>query len=382
MKRILVIAIATVLIGLESPLPSLGRLSKNPMHAVSGKDTLDWDEKIDVHHVWDKDVDKVFGPCESWKAACEKSFVPEPTERRYVQGYFKGMNQYVAVYDFIEVWCRTDPGKRKDDEFIYWRLCQFDKALSKEHVSGNKVRLLKRVIAKLLDYEDDTQWDLTFHYYLMQEFSEFYCRTLLREIPTSAQLRRALIKESKAWNRYRDDVESAYMLIEGSASGINGSSWDMEVCDFVKGNNEMRSVLLEDLLAITEESFQHQKPDAYIDNGMIQRERAKFSSNLDEDIDSFPINQRRKALNTEIASWFRWIDSLSAIRNLLPDSQKEYFDTSIQKVYRYKFIMLKNMYQGFGITSQSILDCLVPFDTDARGLYGPSFADKWKELTQ
>ena len=344
------------------------------------EEDIDWDELIEVPREWNPEVDAIFGPRKSWKAACEKAFTPEPTERRFVQGYFKGANHYLAVHDFIELWYTEYGNKYKGDDFVYWRLNQFEKIEGGEVTPGERVRRLRQAINDILDYVAGTQWDLNLQAALRDDFADFYCKRLLKEIPASSAMRSALGKENEAWNNYQKSIGSAYRLLEGDPSGNNGSSWSMAVCGFSEDNLGMRASSLEDLLDIIEGTFAPGKKDVQVGREMVTGEAEAFSKGLKEDDYSYPLAKRVQALELDIRDWGRWMDARSAIRSLLPEEQRELFDASTETILRHKYIMLKNRYEGYGLTSDSVLELLIPYDCDTETLLGPSFQDKKEQL--
>ena len=68
----------------------------------------DWDEKISVFHFWRdiSDDEYYFNlPSEeqvnTWKALCEEKNRLDSVSRRYLQGYYANMNQYMTIQDFV-----------------------------------------------------------------------------------------------------------------------------------------------------------------------------------------------------------------------------------------------------------------------------------------
>ena len=66
--------------------------------------------------------------------------------------------------------------------------------------------------------------------------------------------------------------------------------------------------------------------------------------------------------------------------SLLNGLKKDCYDNATNNVRRKKLIMLKNRYQGYGVTSEDIMSCLIPYTASDVELNGPSFDEKWKSL--
>jgi len=139
---------------------------------------IDWDEVIPVFHCWRRDESRDSAQVAEWEALCERAFRPDSTERRYVQGYCRDMNQYVTVYDFVEVLFRADTSKRDDDDFVLWRLAQYDSLAT---AGSNTVERLSSLVActdRLMDYAANTGWDYRFQESLRIFFDEFVAQKI------------------------------------------------------------------------------------------------------------------------------------------------------------------------------------------------------------
>ena len=135
---------------------------------------VDWMEVIPVFHYWRSDERRP-----EWEELCENEFRPEPTERHYVQGNFRSINHYVTVYDLVEVLFKMDSlgNKRNvDDEFVLWRLNQYDTLSTAGFTAEERKESLKKTIDSLLVFVPNTQWDVRFQESLEVYFDEFYSR--------------------------------------------------------------------------------------------------------------------------------------------------------------------------------------------------------------
>ena len=132
---------------------------------------VDWREEIPVFHCWREDGGEDSVRVAEWKALCEDVFRPEPTQRCWVQGNFRSMNHYVTVYDFVNLWF-LDGGvpEAKDDDFIIWRLTQYDPLATAGATAEERKASLRKTIDALLDFVPNTQWDVRFQESLKWEF--------------------------------------------------------------------------------------------------------------------------------------------------------------------------------------------------------------------
>ena len=71
---------------------------------------------------------------------------------------------------------------------------------------------------------------------------------------------------------------------------------------------------------------------------------------------SYPESELRSALDDEMRAWEKWMATRRIVSSLLDGLCKEVYDNSTNNVRRYKLIMLKNRYQGYGVTSESMLE--------------------------
>ena len=144
-----------------------------------GSADVDWGKVIPVYHYWREEEGG-----SRWAEMCENAFQPDSTERHYVQGNFRNMNHYVTVYDLVEVLFRVDSlGTQKivDDEFVLWRLNQYDSLSTAGATQKERKESLKKTIDTLLDFIPNTQWDVRFQESLEFYFKKFYSRVELED---------------------------------------------------------------------------------------------------------------------------------------------------------------------------------------------------------
>jgi hypothetical protein len=79
-------------------------------------------------------------------------------------------------------------------------------------------------------------------------------------------------------------------------------------------------------------------------------------------------------------AWKKWQKSRAMVSSLLTGLCKEVYDNSTNSVRRHKYIMLKNRYRGYGLTSNDVMECLIPYTATEEELGGPSFNERWDAL--
>jgi hypothetical protein len=92
---------------------------------------------------------------------------------------------------------------------------------------------------------------------------------------------------------------------------------------------------------------------------------------------SYPVPELRRVLDEERRAWQSWMRSRDGVSSLLDGLCRDCYDNATNNVRRLKLIMLKNRYQGYGMTSGDVMGCLVPRDVPDGDLSGPGFEEKW-----
>ena len=363
---------------------------RNEYYAHYAEDAVvDWGEKIEVYHYW-RDLDSIPGnntskkQVKEWENTCERAFVPEPIERRYVQGIFASMNQYVTANDLIEALHGAGSTDKMDDGFILWRLAQYDTTWVQNSDPINKMDALNVTIDCLLDYEPDSQLSLNLQNNLKRDLQEFYSRRLLQEAIdlSNEDIAAALLEEDKAWQEYHQWMIEAYIKLEESPDGFNGSSWPMAVADLAVDNVSMRIGALEDYIRMMTDTPLSYADYCGIGQGMVMHLADDFMGGLKESNYNHPLQERKDCLDQEIGAFIRWMNTRTSVEQLLPGDLREKYAYSTSAIVKHKYIMMKNRYQGYGIVSGDILECLIPYDFTEEELYGPDFDEKWDNLTK
>lgn len=357
-----------------------------------------WNDTVQVFHRWLElnELDYLFDAptskqVEAWKKLCIKN---NTQEKPGLPAQYLNMNQYVTLWDFIELWYR-DNAPVIDDDFILWRLAQYEEQYHLQDSEYNRFYYLRNTIQGLCLFDDASQFESNIKAGLECDFQEFYDRIMLREAVrhSSPRVAAALREEQKAWQNYHKNLSAAFQVIDGDVSGLNGSAWPMAICGIEEDNARMRETSLADYyFALTDSldyDVRHSKSaiSSYeivrhktVTQERVLKEYGSFMNSFEEREYKYPVADRRKALAKETEAWKRWMQKRDAVSSLLTGLCKETYDNATNNVRRQKLIMLKNRYNGYGITSGEVLDCLIPYSATDEELAGPSFNEKWKEL--
>jgi len=373
---------------------------------------VDWESAIPVSHFWlDIPGDGfLFGApstaqVDRWKALCEAVNPVISATRREVQGDHMNMNQFMTVRDFIELWYRED-SYVADDSLTLWRLEQYDAYNSRNSYSCDsefdRFAQLKDIIQSLCLYEAGTQWELNFHSCLECDFQEFYDRLLIKEavLHADAELGKALLDEDATWKEYHAALDSAFRIIDGDPHGMNGSAWTMAICGIARDDAEMRAVSLKDFVFALTDSLDYGPAGNHRRNrigeyeiqrygrfteGMVVSEYRRFMDlfgdpkHFDPEY-SYPVSVLRKSLEDEMVAWSGWMAARKRVSSLLTRLCRDVYDNATNNVRREKLIMLKNRYQGYGLASGDILECILPYGCADSDIAGFSFEKRWSAL--
>ena len=368
---------------------------------------IDWEEEISVFHYW-RDISNdeyYFGiPSEqqviTWKALCEEKNCIDSVSRRYLQGYYANMNQYMTIQDFVEIWY-GDGENRQNDDLTTWRLMQYDSLpFIQPDSEFDKFYVLKNTIQGLLSFEPQSQWEMNYSASLESDFQEYYDRVLVREaIRHSSRITANLLeKEEKAWGNYYKALIAAFKIIDGSPGGMVGSAWPMAISGIAYDNAQMRALSMEDFyFALTDsldyhiahkksirEQYEIERHEQ-IDNNRVLNEYLHFMDFFNNESFfkpeySYSVSDLRRVLEDEMKAWQGWMSSRDKVSSTLTGLCKDCYDNATNNTRRHKLIMLKNRYQGFGITSKTIFDCLLPYSCEDPDIDLFSFEEKWNSV--
>ena len=368
---------------------------------------LDWDEEISVFHYWrDISNDEYYFDIPSeeqvnaWKALCEEKNRIDSVSRRYLQGYYANMNQYMTIQDFVEIWY-GDGENRKNDDLTTWRLMQYDSLpFIQPDSEFDKFYVLKNTIQGLLLFEPQSQWELNFYAGLESDFQEYYDRVLIREAIRHSNKRTAklLEEEENAWLNYHEALNAAFQIIDGSPDGMVGSAWPMAISGIAYDDAKMRALSMEDYYFALTDSLDYKiahkrsiigqydiERHAMIENSSVLKEYLQFMDFFKDETFydpeySYPVSELRSVLEDEMKAWQGWMLSRDKVSSTLTGLCKDCYDNATNNIRRHKLIMLKNRYQGFGITSKTTLDCLLPYSCEDSEIGLFRFEEKWNSI--
>ena len=361
-----------------------------------------WNDTVHVFHFW-RDLEKgdyLFGvPTDeqttSWKRLCEEKNQYDSEQNIGVPGYYLNMNQYVTIYDFAALWY-SDNSYIDNIDLILWRLAQYDYNSSYSPDSEyDRFYYLKNAIQGLCLFDAQFQFELNLKAGLDADFQEFYDKVFVREAirHSSNDIAKALEDEETAWQSYHAELDSTFRIIDGTPNAFVGSAWPMAISGIAYDDAQMREESLADFyFALTDSldyKIRHKKSvigeydlvkHSTIQDERVLKEYRLFMDSLEEDDLYYPIPEQRKALERDMNAWKKWMERRATVSSLLAGLCKEVYDNSTNNVRRHKYIMLKNRYQGYGLTSQDVMECLIPYTASDEELDGPSFNERWKVL--
>lgn len=361
-----------------------------------------WNDTVHVFHHW-RDLEKsdyLFDvptdeQISSWEHLCEDNNQYDSEQNIGVPGYYLNMNQYVTIYDFAGLWYRDDSYIDNLD-LTLWRLAQYDyDSRYSPDSEYDRFYYLKNAIQGLCLFDAQFQFELNLNAGLEADFQDFYDKVMVREAirHSSTDIAKALEDEETTWQSYHAELDSTFRIIDGTPNAFVGSAWPMAISGIAYDDALMREESLADFyFALTDSldyKIRHKKSVIgeydLVKHSTIQEERVLkeyrlFMDSLEEDDIYYPVPERKKALEREMNAWKEWMKSRAKVSSLLTGLCKEVYDNSTNNVRRHKYIMLKNRYQGYGLTSQDVMECLIPYSASDEELDGPSFNERWKVL--
>jgi hypothetical protein len=361
-----------------------------------------WNDTVRVLHHWYsiEDYEYLFGapserPIAEWKQLCSDR---NPIDSSIVIGVpasYRDMNQYVTLQDFIELWYHND-SKFLDDDLTLWRLAQYcnNESYDIPESGIDQFYFLKHSYSELLCYDPQFQYEMNLFAGLEADFQEFYDRVLVRESirQSSPSIVNALEKEEMAWQSYHKELDSTFRVLDGNPSGAVGSAWPMAISGIAKDNAEMREESMLDYYYALTNSVEDitRREECKCRNGQenqggfsdedVLYEYRLFMNTLVEEECYYPVSERQRALERDLKAWEKWMKCRRSVSSLLTDQGKYAYDISTEKIRRHKYIMLKNRYQGYGLTSGDVLECLIPYTASDEEARGPSFDERWEAL--
>lgn len=347
------------------------------------------DSKINLFHYW-RDIESgnyLFGnptdeQIEEWKDLCARNNLLEAvTSLSQLMGY-KDMNQFVTVHDMYSLWYFD--GEHHNNNLTLWRLEQYDTVAHSPSSGQERFEILKSRIESLCDFEPQFQVSMNFRAGFEEDLKAFYNRVLLIELigNTDDKIGQALRKENDAWLCYHSAVDSSFRIIDGNPDGMVGSAWSMSISGILSDNDDIRSCSLEDLYCslVDNSDISTLEHHVFISEKKVLTEYLRFMNSFKEDEAYYPVPERKEALFLEMKAWKEWMVARKAVSSLLSGKCKEAYDNATNNVRRMKYIMLKNRYSGYGVTSNDVYELLIPYTVSDEELDGPSFDEKWNHL--
>ena len=334
-----------------------------------------------------------------WKKLCEARNAIDSVSKISLEEGFADANQMMTIYDFINLWYHEE-SYLEDDDLTTWRLMQYDKELSGYCDSEfDRFSMVKNAIQSLLLYCPMSQMDINYHSALEQNFQEYYDRLVLKEAirHSEKRLSDALEREQDHWLQYQTALDSSFRSIQGDPNGMGGSAWPMAICGILEDNAIMREISIMDFyFALTDNldyEFLHKtsrigeyevERHAEVKDKDVLDEYERFMALIEQSFFDpechYSKTVMRNALKKEMTAWKGWMSSREQVSDNLDGLCKDVYDNATNNVRRYKLIMLKNRYQGYGLTSSSVEDCLLNYSCSDEDIEDFYFEKRWRSL--
>ena len=304
-----------------------------------------------------------------WKKEFEKAHAVDSVWHGQL-GLYKDAEQYICDVDFVELlhgrFCEEFP---QNDRRTEWRLLQYGYDSNRETpvTELGKVMNLKGIYEDVLDSELGSQMDMNLHSWLVNDFQDFYIR-LLYDVCSkklSSPVAQALRAEQAAAKRAHAKTSAAYRKIDGSPSGFDGSSYPYRVASFGSVALDMelnaQEAFLKAVLADSLVSSTDFVPIAQAKE-LVQKEYDLMLSTFKEEEESFPVKERKDAMEQDKAAFHAWMAQRERVSSLLSGNQKETYDNATVGMYRHKLIMLKNRYESGCFVPEYYLRVMLPYE--------------------
>ncbi|MBQ5985000.1 MAG: hypothetical protein IJL56_08520 [Bacteroidales bacterium] len=333
-----------------------------------------------------------------WEGLCEARNAFDSVAKSDLD-CFADANQMMTVQDFIQLWYNEE-SYLEDDDLTTWRLMQYDKELSSYCDSEfDRFSMVKNAIQSLLLYCPMSQMDINYHSALEQNFQEYYDRLLLKEAirHSEKRLSDALEREQDHWLQYQTALDSSFRSIQGDPNGMGGSAWPMAICGILEDNAIMREISIMDFyFALTDNlDYEFLHKTSRIGEYEVERHAEVKDKDVLDEYKRFMVlieqsffdpechyskTVMRNALKKEMTAWKGWMSSRKQVSDNLEESCKSVYDNATNNVRRYKLIMLKNRYQGYGLIESSVEECLLDYSCPDEDIEDFSFEKRWRSL--
>ena len=304
-----------------------------------------------------------------WKKEFEKAHTVDSVWYSQL-GLYKDAEQYICDVDFTELLHgRFCEAFAQNDRRTEWRLLQYgyDSNRQTPVTELDKVMNLKGIYEDVLDRELGSQMDMNLHSWLVNDFQDFYIR-LLYDVCSkklSSPVVQALRVEQAAAKRAHAKTSAAYRKIDGTPSGFDGSSYPYRVASFGSVDLDMelnaQEAFLKAVLADSLVSSTDFVPIAQAKE-LVQKEYDVMLSTFKEEEESFPVKERKDAMEQDKAAFHAWMAQRERVSSLLSGNQKETYDNATAGMYRHKLIMLKNRYESGCFVPEYYLRVMLPYE--------------------
>lgn len=215
------------------------------------------------------------------------------------------------------------------------------------------------------------------NYYLLRELKGVVNNQVLQLLYQEQSLADSLVSAQKSY--LKTHFDNAYRV---------GS------CDFVKYFNVKIAIIkdlnksLQDLLfAFASPEINIQNPNRELPQSVFDNEFRHILNDLipptlwdEELLACYDKEADRQSVKSMENAWKAFLSKRNEIASLLPDIQKRKWDNATYRFQRTQIISLKNEFEGGGVISNEVLECLLSDSCTYDELLAyPNFSTKWNE---
>lgn len=272
-------------------------------------------------------------------------------------------------------------------ELILWRLNQFaPMQLSPGETAMDRYNKLQTQIDSALNYDPNNLIGNTSDfqtYYYVQNILDNVSETILTQdlyaICTSDTLKNLLRQKQSAFKAYRKSEKN---LADDILLG--GSWWWFTLIEFMREcdqlNRDSKMVLFARLTQSTDTMVSY--PYKVITKSAISAEYKKTEHYLCYHELTYELTDTiriHSLLNKDKAAWFRWMQARATVSASLTGNIKSDYDNTTNRMKRAKLIQLKNRFNGYGVMSNQMSECLLSDDCTDKELQEQDFEKRWDE---
>ncbi len=341
---------------------------------------------------------------EQWKTFCREN--KRELKKQYCYAKLKGaFDEYEDEYEEIpriddidlishdinKYW-RQDSLKR--DAFVVWRLSEYMPIKQEPHSEKERFEIFEKQASFIVDSlynKGRTSFDLAY----ASDFETCFKRVRYNLLNSRFKSRYpeyySLLEQEKAiFDKYYKVSVISFNKVSGNEDV--GSGWVSSMTE-----NQYRSSLISDYnnafeasyFALADEEPELSKRHQYISFERLAREYEAFASERENvkyrhyfDADAEVVEKEKKLLREDQQAFEQWILIREKISESLPENARDIFNNATNEIKRDKLILLKNRFSDFGITSNEVIEALLPYDcTDEQLFNYTSFTDvfwsKW-----